>query len=305
MAIFEIFEISYASTIIVTDKLGRKVFLDVPVKRAVMTVTYELIPALNIWNQVVGVSRWAEEGCGLYKAIVKENPSFRRPLVGGGIDINVEAVLKLKPDVVITWTYVPDTIRFLESKGIKVIGIWPENLTELYKDIRLHGMLFGKEKRAEEVIKEMEKILNFIRNRVSKISLEKRKKVIHVVSTPTRVSGKLVITNDIIKIAGAINIAEEINKNYIDVSVEKIVQWNPDVIFIWGSARYDESWFYNNSQFRFIKAVKKRQIYKLPKWSTWSPRVAPIALYMAMKIYPEVFKDINFEEIVDNFYKKV
>ncbi len=261
-------EITHASSINLTDKLNRKISINIPVNRAVIVITYELIPALNLWEQVVGVSRWAEEECGLYKAIVKENPSFRRPLVGGGMDINVEAVLKLKPDVVITWTYVPDTIRFLESKGIKVIGIWPENLTELYKDIRLHGMLFGKEKRAEEVIKEMEKMLNFIRNRVSKISLEKRKKVIHVVSTPTRVSGKLVITNDIIKIAGAINIAEEINKNYMDVSVEKIVQWNPDVIFIWGSARYDESWFYNNSQFRFIKAVKKRQIYKLPKWST-------------------------------------
>lgn len=151
----------------------------------------------------------------------------------------------------------------------------------------------------------MEKIFKLISERVSKIPYQKRKKVIHLGGAPTRVSAALGVTNDIIKIAGAINPAETIMQRNIDVSVEKIVQWNPDLIFIWGSAGYDESWLYNNSQWRFIKAVQNRQVYKLPKWSTWSPRLAPIALYMAMKIYPEVFRDINFEKVIDDFYKKV
>jgi len=45
--------------------------------------------------------------------------------------------------------------------------------------------------------------------------------------------------------------------------------------------------------------------YKLPRWSTWSPRLAPIALYMAMKLYPEQFQDVNFEKVADRFYQKV
>lgn len=294
-----------ASTITVVDKLGREVSLNIPVKRAVVVISYELIPALNLWSQVAGVSRWAEDNCGLYKAIVTEKPALKRATVGAGSDINVEAVLKLNPDVVITWTYNPNTIRFLEDKGIKVIGIYPESLSELYKDMRMHGKIFGKEKRVKEVIREMDRIFKIISERVSKIPPEKRKKVIHLGGAPTRVSGSLGVTNDIIKIAGGINPAGTIMQRHIDVSVEKIVQWNPDVIFIWGSAGYDESWLYSNSQWRFIKAVQHRQIYKLPKWSTWSPRLAPIALYMAMKIYPELFKDIKFDNIADDFYKKV
>jgi len=297
--------VASASTITVTDKLGRKVSLNVPVKRAVVVISYELIPALNLWSQVAGVSRWTEENCGLYKAIVMENPSLKKPTVGAGSDVNVEAVLKLNPDVVITWTYNPETIRFLEEKGIKVIGIYPESLAELYKDMKMHGKLFGKEKRVEEIIREMEKIFKLISERVSKIPYQKRKKVIHLGGAPTRVSGALGVTNDIIKIAGGTNPAGTIMQRNVDVSIEKIVQWNPDVIFIWGSAGYDESWLYSNSQWRFIRAVQTKQVYKLPKWSTWSPRLAPIALYMAMKIYPEGFRDINFEKVADDFYKKV
>lgn len=307
LALFIIFMVgaAYASTITITDKLGRKINVQVPVKKAVIVISYELIPALNLWNQVAGVSRWAEENCGMYKAIVTENPFLKRPLVGAGSDVNVEAVIKLNPDIVITWTYNPDTIKFLEEKRIKVIGIYPESLSELYKDMRMHGKLFGKEERVEEVIREMEKIFKLIRNRVSKVPPERRKKVIHLGGTPTRVSGALGVTNDIIKIAGAFNPAGTIMQRNVDVSVERIIKWNPDIIFIWGSAGYDESWIYNNSQWKFVNAVKNRQVYKLPKWSTWSPRLAPIALYMAMKIYPDYFKDVNFEKVADDFYCKV
>jgi len=297
--------VSYASTLTVTDKLGRKVTVQIPVQKAVIVISYELIPALNLWNQVAGVSRWAEENCELYRAIVTENPSLKRPSVGAGSDVNVEAVMKLNPDIVITWTYNPDTIRFLEGKGIKVIGIYPDSLAELYDVMRMHGKLFKKEKITEEVITQMNRIFKIINERVSKIPPDKRKKVIHLGGAPTRVSAGLGVTNDIIKIAGAINPAGAIMQRNVDVSVEKIIQWNPDVVFIWGSAGYDESWLYNNSQWRFINAVKRHQVYKLPRWSTWSPRLAPIALYMAMKIYPEYFRDIKFEKVADDFYRKV
>jgi len=46
-------------------------------------------------------------------------------------------------------------------------------------------------------------------------------------------------------------------------------------------------------------------VYKAPEWSTWSPRLAPIALWMAMKTYPEYFRDINLYKVTDEFYRKV
>ncbi|MFN3921696.1 MAG: ABC transporter substrate-binding protein [Caldimicrobium sp.] len=295
----------HAGTIVITDKLGRAVTVKVPVKRAVDLIMYELVPALDIWGEVIGVSRWAEENCGVYKAIVYKKPSLKKRGVGAASDLNFEELISLNPDVIITWSFNRATVSFLEKKRFKVIAVWPESLEELYEVMRMYGKLFGKEKRVEFVIGEMDKLFKLIQERVKKIPHNQVKKVLHLGGTPNRVSAAQTVINNIIKIIGGTNPAEAINQRYIDVSAEKIVSWNPDVIFIWGSARYDEATLYNNSQLRSVKAVKERKVYKLPRWSTWSPRLAIIALYMAMKVYPEIFNDLSFEKVADEFYKKV
>jgi iron complex transport system substrate-binding protein len=40
-------------------------------------------------------------------------------------------------------------------------------------------------------------------------------------------------------------------------------------------------------------------------WSTASPRTPLIMLFMAMKLHPELFADVDFEKEVDLFYKRV
>lgn len=293
------------SSLTLVDKLGRTVTVSVPLKRAVIIITYELIPALGIWDQVVGVSRWAETECDVYKAIIEKSPHLKKPHVGIGTDINIEAVMALRPDLVITWTYNPAPIRFLEEKGVNVFSIYPESFKELYEVIRLHGFLFGKTDRAEQVISEMEKFLEIIKERIKTISPKEQLKVVHLLGKPTTVSGAIGITNGLINLVGAVNVGSEIRDRNADVSVERIVKWNPDVIFIWGNAGYSPEWILENSQWQHIKAVHKKQVYKLPKWSTWSPRLSPLALWMAMKIYPERFKDISFDQVVEDFYIKI
>ena len=302
---FTVSFLSGASSITVTDKLGRTVTVNVPVRRAVVVITYELIPALGIWDQVAGVSRWAEEECDLYRTLVRTKPELKRPHVGVGTDVNIESVLALNPDLVITWAYNPKAIKFMEEKGLNVITIYPDSLPELYEVIRLHGKFFGKENRAEEVIGEMERIFDLVRRRVEKIPAEKRQRVIHLSGKPTTVSGAVGVTNDLITMIGGINLGQEIKDRYGDVSVERIVQWNPDVIFIWANAGYSPQWLIENSQWRHIKAIREGHVYKLPKWSTWSPRVAPVALWMAIKLYPQEFSDISFDQVADEFYRKV
>lgn len=298
-------EAGWASTVEIKDHLGRRVSLEVPVKRAVVVIGYELIPALDLWDSVVGVSRWARENCGVIKTWMHRDRAKQKTSVGEASDLNLETLYKLKPDVIITWGYYPKLLNFLEQNGFRVIAINPEGLSDLYDTIRLFGKIFGKEKRAEEVISEMERMFQFIREKVRDLPTGKRRKVLYLGGTPTRVYGKIGVISDVIQIIGARNVAEGLPVRYADVSVERIIQWNPDVIFIWGHAKYNESWIYGNSQWQILKAVKRREVYKLPKWSSWSPKLAPLALLMATKTYPELFKDINFESKVDEFYRKV
>ncbi len=295
----------WASSIEVTDSLGRNVNIKIPVERAVIISTTELIPALDIWDFVVGVPRWAEEESDLHRSFTEENPSLRRPKVGEGMDVNVEAVIGVRPQLVITWAVFLQSVKFLEERGITTIAIQPENINELYEAIRLHGILFNREKQAEMVIEEMKKIFNIIHKKVSLIPPSERKTVMITWMRPTTVTGKIGLIRNVLDIIGAKNVSDEIENKTADVSVEHIIKWNPDVIFTWGYANYGPEWFFENKQWQLLKAVKNFRVYKLPMWPITSPRLPLFALFIAMKVYPEHFQDLNFNEIADNFYRNI
>lgn len=292
----------HGETLLYKDKSGRVVKVNVPVKRAVLLTTYELIPALDISSQIAATGKWANTN-DLMKAT--GNYLSGLPSVGSGIDINMETMMKIRPDLIVSWTFRQEQVKFMEDRGLTVISIYPDSLAELYDVLKLHGRLFGKEKRMDFCISEMDKIFSMIRKRSAKIKNNEKQKVIWLGSRPTGVSGAGGLTHDIITLIGAVNCGAEIGGRNSDVSIEKIIRWNPDVIFIWGNATYGSSDILNNPQWKHVKAVKDRRVYKSPDWSTWSPRVAPVALWMAMKTYPSMYRDVSFSKTADNFYRKV
>jgi iron complex transport system substrate-binding protein len=108
-----------------------------------------------------------------------------------------------------------------------------------------------------------------------------------------------------IALIGARNAASVVRERNADVPLERIIAWNPDVIVIWGSAHYDVSDLTNDPRWRLIPAVRKGQVYKAPDWSTWSPRLAPYALRMAAMTYPEQFRDVDVNKVVNEFHRNV
>ena len=292
-----------AETLLYQDKLGRTVRIPLPVRRAVLYETYELTAALGVWDKIAGISRYAYEN-DLMLA-VKPDMAKTIPPAGSGADVNIEALLKLKPDLVVTWTFKPDSIRFMEEKGLKVIALYPESIRELYDAMRLQGKLFGKEKKVEQSISRMERIFALIRQRTAPIPPEKRRKAVWLGGKPTTVSGGIGINNDLIGLMGGINPAAVIKERSADVSVERLIAWNPETVFIWGSAKYTAGDLLTSPQWRHVAAARTGRIYKAPRWSTWSPRLAVIALWMAMKTYPEYFRDMDFEKTAEDFYQSV
>jgi iron complex transport system substrate-binding protein len=292
-----------AETIAFKDKLGRTVRICVPVRRAVFFETYELTAALGVWDRIVGISRYAYKN-DLMLAM-KPDIAETIPSAGSGFDINIETLLRFRPELVVTWTYNPESIRFMEEKGLKVVALYPESIEELYEAMRLQGRLFGKEKKVESCIARMKKMFAFVGERCRKVPLRKRKKVIWLGGKQTTVSGARGINNDLIVLAGGVNPGAALMERSLDVSMERIVAWNPDVIFIWGGAKYNSADLLGSSQWRHVAAIRKGRVYKAPKWSTWSPRLAVVALWLAMKTYPDEFRDVNFEKTADDFYRAV
>jgi len=292
-----------AATITWRDKTGTDVTVRVPVRRAVLYETYELLPVTDAWDRVAGISRFALEN-DLLRAV---KPDFSRAInsAGSAMDVNAEALFRLRPDVIITWSSNPKAVAFLRARGLPVIAVYPESIAELYDVMRLQGRLFGKERKVEAAIKEMERIFSLIRSRTASITANGRRRAVWIGSKPTTAAGRVGVTNDLFRIINLENAAGSIAGRTADVPLERIAAWNPELVFIWGNARYGMADILGNPQWRHVRAVRKRAVFKAPRWSIWSPRIAPIALWMASKAYPERFRDVNIDKVIDDFYRKV
>ena len=294
---------SAQQTIWYTDKLGRTVNISIPVRRAVNLQLYEFLPALHCWDRIAGIGRYAYEN----DLVLAARPNIRRsiPSVGSGTDLNIEALLRLKPDLVITWIFKPENVKYMEERGLKVIAVYPDNIDELYDVIRLQGKLFQREKEANNTIWQMDDIFRLIRSRTAAIPIDQRKKVLWIGGRQNNVAGAGSLTDNILNLVGGRNVAGGLPQRNVDVSIETIIGWNPDAIFIWGNAKYTAQDILNSPQWRRVKAVRDGQVFKAPEWSTWSPRLAPVTLWMATKLYPERYKDVNLFAITDVFDRKV
>ncbi len=292
-----------AAALVFRDKTGADVTVQVPVRRAVLYETYELLPVTGAWDRVVGISRFALEN-DLMRA-VKPDLARTMHITGSAMDVNAEMLFRLRPDVIITWSSNPKAVRFLRQRGLPVIAVYPESIAELYDVMRLQGKLFGEERRVETAINEMKRVFAMIRSRTAAIPPAGRKRALWVGSKPTTAAGSTGVTNDLFRIINLENAARSITGRSADVPLERIAAWNPDLVFIWGNARYNAADLLGNPQWRHIRAIKNRAVCKAPKWSTWSPRLAAVALWMASKAYPERFRDIDIDKTIDRFFRKV
>ncbi|MBR6332543.1 MAG: ABC transporter substrate-binding protein, partial [Dehalococcoidales bacterium] len=112
-----------------------------------------------------------------------------------------------------------------------------------------------------------------------------------------------------IETIGAVNVAAECN-NVTAVSMEQIMQWNPDYIFITTFTTCQPDDLYNNKlegqDWSGIKAVQDGHVYKDPlgiyRWFTPTSDSALMLKWIASKTYPDLYK-YDMEKEVRDYYK--
>ncbi|RLI89059.1 MAG: ABC transporter substrate-binding protein [Archaeoglobales archaeon] len=298
------YDVSFYRTVIDTE--GRDVKVPLKVERAVVLAgqVAELMYCWGNFDKVVGITRWAEKNPVLAKFTNLEEV----PVVGSGRDPNVEAIISLKPDIVITYggeygySTPKSVIEQLEKAEIPVVLVELSNLDEVYRTIEIVGEILDKKDKASETIDQMKEVIALVRDEAGKIPEEKRIKAIWLWSKQTKVTGNAGVTNDLIVNAGAINPASELEGKYVDVQLEKIVAWNPDVIIIWSSAKYQPEDLISDPRWQDISAIKNKRVYKQPRLlaDTWSIRVAVLQAWMFDKFYPG---RMDFNSIANEFFE--
>ena len=118
----------------VVDDRGLAISFDKPPQRIVSLLPSltETVCALGLCARLVGVDRYSN-----YPESVTKLPQ-----VGGGLDPNIEAVVALKPDVVLMATSSRAGDR-LRSLGVKVVALEPKTHADVKRVLEKVGQLLG------------------------------------------------------------------------------------------------------------------------------------------------------------------
>ncbi|NFV78818.1 ABC transporter substrate-binding protein [Magnetospirillum aberrantis] len=292
---------AHAESLSVTDKFGRVVTVEVPVKRAVLLDTYELVAALGAWDRVVGVSRFAFAN-DLIRASVPD-AARRFTDVGTPVDVNIEALMALKPDLVVTWDLNRQLVDYMADKGLTVIALRPESFDEVMAAMALEGRLFGAEQAAAKAEDEARAMMAFVAGRAARLAPEQRRRGMWMVGRQNTVAGREGVLSDLLRTAGIVNAADEVERRTGEVSPERILAWNPDLLYVWGYSHTDVDEVMANPQWSQLRAVRQHAVFRGPRWSTSSPRVAAKALWVAATAYPELYADVDVVGRIDGYMR--
>src|SRR5262245_64477285 len=230
---------------IITDSAGRRVEIPQHISRVLAAgppasiLLYTLAP-----DKMIG---WVRTPSPAEKAFLKESvrdlPEYGR-LTGRGGTANLEVVIKFKPDLIIdvgsvSGTYVSLANNVQEQTKIPYLLLDGrlENAPVVY---RLLGELLGIQDRAERLARYADETLNTLKARIATIPEAERPRVYYgrgANGLETGLAGS--INLEVLERVGAINVAAAIGSGGLTkVSMEQVLNWNPDIILALDPAFY-------------------------------------------------------------------
>jgi iron complex transport system substrate-binding protein len=235
------------------------------------------------------------------------------PVLGGGKQrANYEEVIAKTPDVVFLGHGGDnETINGIQQKfgEIPVLDIEGDNnLTTITSSIKYMGTVLGEQNKSNELINFYNNVLNQVNGTVATIPDSEKKKVYYAKGSDglsTFAPGSP--QTQLINICGGINVVQApVQKGGMGVSMELILEWNPDVIITSDPQFYSK--IYSNSLWQNINAVKNKQVYLTPaspfNWFESPPGANTIIgiPWTAKVLYPDKFKDLDLKNLTKEFY---
>jgi iron complex transport system substrate-binding protein len=209
------------ASIELTDDAGFPVRLDKPAQRIISLIpsATETLVALGARDQLVGRTRYDVD------STVASLPS-----VGGGIDPSVEAIVALKPDLVISWESDKRqlTRNALSRVGIPVMVLRTQDTTDIFDVIDKLGRVAGRDSAATAVAAHVRATLDSVRTSVAG---EPVPRVLYVAEDqPPVTAGRETFIAQLIRVAGGQSIFDDLDQLWPNVSMEEIVRRDPDIL---------------------------------------------------------------------------
>ena len=188
-----------------------------------------------------------------FSKIWPEDQTVKLKSVGTYTKPNIEQIVELKPDLVVTSFHSANVNESLAKFNLKTLTLKADSVGDIYKNIEEIGKVTGKEQKASEVVSEIKsKIDSFANSEV------KGKKILAVFSSTP-------LTGDIFNKLGLKNIADNVEGSTPIVSTEFILSQNPDYIVVIGGMGGDgENFLKQNPVLKKTTAAKNGKVLTVP-----------------------------------------
>ena len=244
------------------------------------------------------------------------------PVVGGWYgsqDCSYEEFIASEPDIIIESIDEGgdgdnSTVQERQEKfgTIPVIAVKDTtNVEKVGESITFMGEIVGAQDKASQLNEFNDKYVNMVKDRASKLSDSDKKTVYYAQSSDgLQTSPSHATHGQLIDLIGGKNVADAANQGNttsgIQVSIEQVISWNPEIIITNDPGFYAN--VYNDSNWAQISAVKNKEVYLSPQSPfKWFDR--PVGANMiigvpwtAKVIYPDDYKDIDMVSTTKEFY---
>ena len=237
----------------------------------------EMVYAVGLGDKLVGVTQWCT-----YPEEAKKLPKV------GDVNINIEAVLALKPDLVVADVSMSSaTIEKLRELGVPLLAVNARNISEMMDALVLLGTAGGKGNEARilaETLKDrVEKVKKSVASAKAKPSV-----FVEIWNEPLMTAGSDTYVHELITIAGGRNIAGK-TTGWPMFSAEAVIAENPDLILLTNFNR-DEAM--GRKAWASLSAVKSGNVVEFnPDLLVRAcPRLIDGLEMLAKLLHPELFR---------------
>jgi iron complex transport system substrate-binding protein len=250
----------------------------------------EMLYALGLGDRVVGVTTF----CHYPPA------AARKPKIGNYLRPDLEAIVALRPDLVIAEKSMIRQAISLPRLKLNLLEVDDSTIAGIYDTIRKIGGAAGVSPQATALCSSIAGKLEAIQRRTSR--LPPRRVLFIVGRTPGRIedliaAGRTSYLNELMRIAGGENVFQDAAIGYAKIGLEEILARNPDVIIDMGEMAQTVGITDLQKQavvalwrrYPTLKAVRNHQVFAVASdvFVVPGPRVTEAAGELARLLHPE------------------
>ena len=287
------------------DQAGREVTIEKKPERLVSGyyISSSLLIALGLEKNMVGIEAKADKR-PIYRLSAPE--LMELPSVGTAKEFDLEGCAALEPDLVILPIKLKNAAETLETLGIDVLLVNPENQEQLHGMMDLIAAATGTQA-------EVQKLKDFTAEQEKKLAealAGVKKPTVYLAGNSSMLStaGNAMYQSDMIRLAGGVNAAAALTDAYwVEISYEQLLAWDPEYIVLASDAAYTVEDVLSDPNLAACKAVASGHVLQLPNraeaWDSPVPSAILGALWLAHALHPEQFSAETCNVLIDEYYE--